>query len=492
MTDKKSDDRLQLPPMNRGTQWFSMIMFFLLGAAITAFLVGDPLGLFGGSPTRQAPAAQTGEAAAEETGKLYQCPMHPEVIESSPGSCPICKMDLVEIKQHKPVAKAEKEVLYWYAPMDPSYIRNEPGLSPMGMKLVPKYADQGVAGEDGVISIDPTQVQNIGVVSTPAVVEDIARTSRTVGILDYDAERISWVNTKYEGWIEKVHVNYVGQEVRRGQALFEIYSPDLVTTQEEYLRALEYVDSMEASGREQTLRQAEALLRSARERLGFWDISAEQVRTLETTRTVQRTLTVHAPTDGVVAGIMQDSLEGMYVKAGMDLYKIADLSAVWVHADIYETDLPWVREGMPAVVSFRNDPEQVYRGKVLYLYPEVNKQTRTLKVCVAVPNPKRRMRPGMYADVSVEGPKIKGAVIIPRSAVLRTGERDLVFLDLGEGRFRPQEVRLGVAGEGDRIQILNGVEPGQEVVVQAQFMLDSESRIQEAIAKFMTRDQSDD
>jgi RND family efflux transporter MFP subunit len=193
-----------------------------------------------------------------------------------------------------------------------------------------------------------------------------------------------------------------------------------------------------------------------------------------------------------VAEIMQDSLEGMYVKSGMDLYKIADLSTVWVHADIYETDLPWVRAGMQAVVSFRNDPEQVYRGKVLYLYPELNKQTRTLKVCVAVPNPKRRMRPGMYADVSLQGPNIKGAVIIPRSAVLRTGERDLVFLDLGEGRFRPREVRMGVAGEGDRIQILEGIESGQEVVVQAQFMLDSESRIQEAIAKFMTRDQSDD
>ncbi|MBD3868744.1 MAG: efflux RND transporter periplasmic adaptor subunit [Acidobacteria bacterium] len=483
---------LQLPPMSRRMQRFSILMFFLLGVALTAFLVGDPLGMFGRQSSSPATSEQEAASAAEEAGQLYMCPMHPEVIESSPGSCPICKMALVEVKQSRPEETGEREVLYWYAPMDPSYVQDEPGLSPMGMKLVPKYADQDTADDSGTIRIDPTQIQNIGVVSTPAVVENISRTSRTVGILDYDAERISWVNTKFEGWIEKVHVNYVGQEVRRGQALFEIYSPDLVSTQEEYLRALEYVDSMEASGREQTLRQAEALLRSARERLGFWDISEEQVQALETTRTVQRTLTVHALTGGIVAEIMQDSLEGMYVKSGMDLYKIADLSTIWVHADIYETDLPWVREGMQAVVSFRNDPEQVYQGKVLYLYPEVNKQTRTLKVCVAVPNPKRRMRPGMYADVSVEGPNIKGAVIIPRSAVLRTGERDLVFLDLGEGRFRPQEVRMGVAGEGDRIQILEGIEAGQEVVVQAQFMLDSESRIQEAIAKFMTRDQSDD
>ncbi len=492
MTGKKPDDRLQLHPMGHWMQRFSMILFFVLGAAITAFLVGDPLDIFGGPSSSLTTAANSVETDGEETGPLYMCPMHPEVIESSPGFCPICKMDLVEIKRPKTKTGAEREVLYWYAPMDPSYIRDEPGLSPMGMKLVPKYSDAGESDDSGAITIDPTQVQNIGVVSTPAVLEDIARTSRTVGILDYDAERIARVNTKYEGWIEKVHVNYVGQDVRKGQPLFEIYSPELVSTQEEYLRALEYVDSMKDSGREQTRRQAEALLRSARERLRFWDISAEQIRSLETTRSVQRRLTVHSPADGVVAGIMQDSLEGMHVKAGMDLYKIADLSTIWVHADIYESDLPWVRKGLPAVVTFRNDPGQVYRGKVLFLYPEVSKQTRTLKVCVAVSNPERRLRPGMYADVTVQGPNVKNAVIIPRSAVLRSGERDLVFQDLGEGRFMPREVDLGVAGDGDRIQVLAGIAPGQKVVVQAQFMLDSESRIQEAISKFMTREHRHD
>jgi RND family efflux transporter MFP subunit len=480
-------DGMQLPPMSRGMQRFSILMFFLLGAALTAFLVGDPLGLFGRSPSTPTPSAQEVEAAAEKAGKLYMCPMHPEVIESSPGSCPICKMALVEVKQNKPETTGEREVLYWYAPMDPSYVRDEPGLSPMGMKLVPKYADQGAADDAGTIRIDPTQVQNIGVVSEPAVLANIARAGRTVGILDYDAERIARVNTKYEGWIEKVHVNYVGQEVRRGQPLFEIYSPELVTTQEEYLRALEYVDSMKDSGREQTMRQAEALQRSALERLKFWDISPEQIERLESTRIVQRRLTLHSPADGVVAEIMQDSLEGMHVKSGMDIYKIADLSTVWVHADVYESDLPWVREGLPATVTFRNDPAQKYQGKILFLYPEINKQTRTLKVCIAVKNPQRRMRPGMYADVTLHGPEIKNAVIIPRSAVLRSGKRDLVFLALGEGRFRPQEVRLGIAGRDDNIQILEGIEPGQEVVVQAQFMLDSESRIQEAISKFMTR-----
>jgi Cu(I)/Ag(I) efflux system membrane fusion protein len=449
MTEKP--DAMRLPQMSRKMQAFSMVLFFLLGAAMTAFLVGDPLGLFGESSSDSSDGHNHEEATVKEEAVPHMCPMHPEVIESGPGSCPICKMDLIAVRKPK--------------------VETEPGASE----------------EAGVITIDPTQIQNTGVVSVPAVVEDIARASRTVGILDYDADLIEWVNTKFDGWIEKVHVNYVGQEVRKGQPLFEIYSPDLVTTQEEYLRALEYVDSMQGSGRKETRLQAEALLRSARERMEFWDISPEQIDKLESSRTVQRRLTVHSPADGVVAEVMNDSLEGMRVRSGMNLYKIADLSTIWVHADIYEADLPWVEEGLPAVVTFRNDPGKVYQGKVLFLYPEVNKKTRTLKVCVAVSNEKRQMRPGMYADVTVQGPVVKNAVIVPRSAVLRSGERDLVFLALGDGRFQPREVRLGVAGKGDRIQIVAGIEPGQQVVVQSQFMLDSESRIQEAIAKFMTR-----
>jgi Cu(I)/Ag(I) efflux system membrane fusion protein/cobalt-zinc-cadmium efflux system membrane fusion protein len=338
-----------------------------------------------------------------------------------------------------------------------------------------------------VIRIDPVQVQNIGVVSTPAEITDIARYSRTVGILDFNADNITWINTKFEGWIEKVHVNYVGQEVKRGQELFEIYSPELVTTQEEYLRALEYKASLEGSDRPGPQRQAESLVRSTRDRLMYWDITEEQIKQLETSRQVQRRLTVISPADGVVAEVMREALEGMFVKPGMDLYKIADLSTVWVHADIYELDIPWIRDGQPAVVSFRNAPEEQVHGKVLFLYPEVSRDTRTLKICIQVPNPQRRLRPGMYADVVIQGPPVKDAVAVPQSAVLRSGERNIIFVDLGAGRFEPREVELGIRGERDRIQIVNGIAAGEAVVTQAQFMLDSESRIQEAIAQFRER-----
>jgi Cu(I)/Ag(I) efflux system membrane fusion protein/cobalt-zinc-cadmium efflux system membrane fusion protein len=209
--------------MSRGSRAFSMVAFFLFGVALTWFLVANPFGLrfWPERPT------ETGAPVTHQRGPaeaLYQCPMHPEVMQDMPGDCPLCGMGLVEIETTaatesagvRPAASTEREVLHWYAPMDPSYIRDEPGLSPMGMKLVPRYLDEATGAEAGVIRIDPVQVQNIGVVTARATREDIARQSRTVGILDFDANGITWINTKFEGWIEKVHVNYVGQEVRRG------------------------------------------------------------------------------------------------------------------------------------------------------------------------------------------------------------------------------------------------------------------------------------
>jgi Cu(I)/Ag(I) efflux system membrane fusion protein/cobalt-zinc-cadmium efflux system membrane fusion protein len=453
-TRKPEQEALRLPPASRGMQAFSMLFFFALGAAIVAFLFWNPfdLGFLPGGGETPAAEKSSNPPAAEAT--VYQCPMHPQVVQDTPGECPICGMTLVEVKR--------------------------PHATPGGT--------EGVRAErTGEVVIDPVQVQNIGVVTAEAVIDDIARYSRTVGILDYDADRVAWVNIKFEGWIEKVHVIYVGQKVRVGQPLFEIYSPELVTTQEEYLRALDYRASLADSGRAETRRQAENLVRSTRERLTYWDVTAEQIRQLEETREVMRLLTVTSPASGVVAEVMSEALEGMYAKPGMDLYKIADLSTVWVHADVFEVDIPWIREGQPAVVSFRNAPDERFRGQVLFLYPEVSRDTRTLKICVVVPNPDRRLRPGMYADVVVEGPPVEDAVVVPQSAVIRSGERNIAFVALGHGRFQPREVQLGIKGEGDRVQITSGIAAGEEVVTQAQFMLDSESRMQEAIAQFRDR-----
>ena len=485
MTEERKQEALRLPQPTRGMKRFSLVLFFLCGVILTAFVLLNPLGIpfLPQASSEEQPLVEP----VEEPTQLYQCPMHPEVIEKEPSNCPICRMKLTPMQAAVSETPAEREILYWYAPMDAAYIRDEPGLSPMGMALVPKYADGSEnRGGTSVLQIDPVQVQNIGVVSRKAFKSDVTRSTRTVGILDFNADRVSWVNTKFSGWVEKVHVNYVGQDVHKGQPLFDIYSPELVTTQEEYLRALDYRESLEQSDREEARRQADSLVRSSRDRLMYWDISEEQIGALETSREVQRLLTVRSPSGGVVAEIMEESLEGVFVKAGMNLYKIADISSLWVHADVYESDLPWVREGLPAEISLGNS-DRTFRGKVLFLYPEVSKDTRTLKICVEVPNTDNGLRAGMYTDVMLYGPIVKDAILIPNSAVLRSGERDLVFVDLGEGRFEPREVRLGIRGEGEDVQVLEGVQAGENVVTQAQFMLDSESRVQEAIQKFMDR-----
>ena len=489
-TPKPDSSKLELKPMARRMQMFAMGTFFLFGLAVAAFVFRNPFDL-GFLPQSHTGHGETEATVSGEPKQLYQCPMHPEVIEEQPDTCPICMMALTPMKGAAGAAESapahdEREILYWYAPMDPTYVRDAPGKSPMGMDLVPKYAEEK-SGDEGVVRIDPVQVQNIGVVSEASRLGEIDRTVRTVGFLDFNADDITWINTKFSGWIEKVHVAYVGQEVKQGEPLFDIYSPELVTTQEEYLRALDYKASLESSERVEARRQAESLLRSTRERLSNWDINEDQIQALEERRATQRRLTIFSSTNGVVTEVMDQALEGMFVEAGMNLYKIADLSTVWVHADVYEKDLPWVREGQPAEVSFRHDPDRVVRGQILFLYPEVSKETRTLKICVEVPNHDRQLRAGMYADVTIHGPKIHNALLIPNSAVLRSGERNLVFVDLGEGRFEPREVTLGIEGDQALVQILSGLAAGDAVVTQGQFMLDSESRVQEAIAKFMKR-----
>lgn len=435
-----NDDPRRLPAPSRGMRAAATAVFFLLGAGLTWIVVADPLGLGllpgGGGASTEAVAADAGEAPT-----IYRCPMHPEVVQDHPGTCPIC-----------------------------------------GMPLEPVEG----TGDGAVIEIDPAQVQTIGVVTEPVRVADIARVSRTVGVLDYDAAELAWVTTKIAGWIEAVHVDYVGQAVRAGEPLFEIYSPELVASQEEYLRSLTYLETMRATGRPAVVRQAEDLLRAARERLRSFDVSEAQVERLTETREVPRRIVVASPADGVVAEVMQESLEGMYVRPGMNLYRIANLSSVWLHAAVYEGDVGWVRPGLDARVTFADGAAAPRSGTVLYLYPEVSAATRTLKVCVELDNPDDALRPGMYAEVAIQGPVIHDATVIPESAVLRDDRGEVVFVALGEGRFEPRTVTTGISGADDTLRVLSGLVPGELVVTQAQFLLDSESRMREAIAKYRT------
>lgn len=282
----------------------------------------------------------------------------------------------------------------------------------------------------------------------------------------------------------------IGEKVKKGQKLFSIYSPDLVSTQEEHIAALNYLKELEGGDGKDAIESAQALVGATRKRLTYWDISKEQIRRLERTGEVTKSLTMVSPVVGVVSQKMDAALEGMYVKAGMNLYKIADLSTVWVHADVYESELPWVKPGLKAEVTLPSFPGKDSSGKILFLQPFLTEKTRTVKACIEIENVDRRLKPGMYAEVKIYPVASQRAVLVPEDAVIRTGERNVAFVDLGNGRFLPKELELGLKGEGV-YEVKKGLEGGEKVVVSAQFLLDSESRLQEFIRKLTTESKKD-
>ena len=488
--ERRDNDPLSLPPATRKMRAFSTFIFFAFGFLLAAFIFRNPFGI-SFLPTGPQEHVHEEEALAAKTAQLWTCPMDPQVLEKEPGDCPICGMKLVPV-----VAKEESRrdkgagegPQLWTCPMDPQVLEKEPGICPIcNMKLVPVYADEGAEpdSQEGVVKIDPAIVQQIGVRTEPVRVGGLRNVVRTVGILDYNEKNIFWVNTKFDGWIEKVYLNYVGEKVRKGQRLFEIYSPELVSTQEEYLTAMKYLEKMKEAGSREAVRQAEALMAATRKRLAYWDVTEDQIKRLESTGEAAKTLTVVSPATGRLVEKMDAALEGMYAKAGMNLYKIADLSTVWVHADVYESQMKWVRPGLETQITLQYFPGDEYSGRVLYLYPFVAEKTRTMKACIEVKNPDGRLEPGMYAEVRIHSVVSPLAVLIPEDAVIQTGERNVVFVALGEGRFLPKEVELGVKGEEGFYEVREGLKGGEEVVVSAQFLLDSESRLQEFIRKMM-------
>jgi Cu(I)/Ag(I) efflux system membrane fusion protein/cobalt-zinc-cadmium efflux system membrane fusion protein len=385
--------------------------------------------------------------------------------------------------------KSGKKIKYWVAPMDPTYIRNEPGKSPMGMDLVPVYEEQGGEKEpSSTIRIDPVTIQNMGVRTVQVEKKSLAREIRAFGSITYDETRVYTVNTKFNGWIEQIFVNFVGDTLKKGQPLFAIYSPELVTAQEEYLLARKQYLQVRDSDYDDIRKGALRLLEASRKRLENWDLTDGQIRHLSKTGQAQNTVTVFSPTSGVV--FRKNAFEGHYVKAGEHQYEIADLSTVWVDVDVYESELPWVRKGMPAVMELSYVPGRRFSGEVLYVYPYLDTKTRTAKLRLAFPNPDLELKPGMYANVYLNPTVSEATLVVPQEAVIDSGTRKLVFVALGNGRYQPREVIVGVEGDNNHYQILEGLREGEEVVISAQFMLDSESRLREAIQKMLAARQA--
>lgn len=385
--------------------------------------------------------------------------------------------------------KEDREILYWQAPMNPSEIYDKPGKSKMGMDLVPVYSDEANSSE-GMVKINPVVVQNMNVRTATVQQKNLSTTVSAVGKVEYDEQKLFNVNPKVSGWVEQLHVDYTGKMVQRGQPLFSIYSPELVTTQREYLLALKTKDKVNSSSFEQIRAGGNSLLEATRKRLEYWDIPTSEIERLEQTGKVNKAVTLTSPATGVV--LHKNAVEGEFIKAGTPAYKIADLSTIWVQASVYDYEVPWIQEGQPAQMELSYHPGETYRGTVAYVYPSLDQKTRTVQVRLEFPNPNLELKPGMFANVRIQTRPKKDVTVIPNEAIIRTGERNVVFVAMGEGAFEPREVTLGMEGgqRNNEIEVLEGVKPGEEIVTSAQFLFDSESRLQEAIQKMLQQKQA--
>ncbi len=388
------------------------------------------------------------------------------VINSVPG---IILLSLVMIQA---TFSAEKEVLYWVAPMDPNYQRDKPGKSPMGMDLVPVYAD--AAGGDA-ITISPEVIQNLGVRTAKAEISRLWRGIDTVGYVDFDESKVSHIHLRTEGWIENLVVRSEGERVKKGDRLFDFYSPELVNAQEEFVQAL-------SAGNK-------GLVAASVERLLALGISKQQIAALRKNRKVRQTISVFAPQDGVVSTL--PVREGMFIKPSMKVMSLADLSSVWLLAEVFERQADWVSMGDAAQVTLSYLPGREWQGKVEYIYPSLDPKTRTLKVRLRFDNPEEALKPNMYANVKIFGGAKTNILVIPMEALIRTGRNERVIVALGEGRFEARMVNAGIESD-DWVEIASGLKAGEEVVVSGQFLIDSEASIKASINRMSKQDEMND
>ncbi len=369
-------------------------------------------------------------AVTDDSGQVqyYTCGMHPWVILPKSGDCPICHMELT--------------------PIDPAKFTGE-------------------------VTIDPVVVQNMGVRIAPVVTGPLTKTIRTVGTVDYNERAVRDVNIKTPGWIEKLYVDFVGASVNAGDPLFELYSPQLFAAQEEYLLALKNRNSTD-------------LVEAARTRLEYFDITPEQIAALEKAGKPSKTMTIRSPHTGVV--IMKHANEGMKVDLGMQVFRIADLSSVWVLVTLYEYQVPYIEQGMEATMSLPYIPGQTFEGEVIFIYPYLERKTREVQVRLEFDNPGNLLKPGMFANVQLHNTLAAEKTLAPRSAIIDTGERQVAFVSLGEGKFEPRDVRMGIETGDGMVEIMTGLEPEEMVVTSGQFLIDSEAKIREALGKMIKGD----
>lgn len=483
----------------------SRVLIVLMLAAAPAVLLAALL--VGCGDTESTGTSEGGETAQVQ---LWTCGMHPNVISEEPGQCPICGMNLTPLKrtaEADELAAGDQAVGGQAADghvhdaggegaavghvheagdegaADTAHETEMEHEHADGEMAVASSDESAPASRDAAIVIDPVTIQNIGVQTATVQERPLTRSIRTVGHLDYNEEMFSRINVKYAGWIEKLYVNETGQQVAAGDPMLDIYSPELVAAQEEYLLAFQNLRNLEGSAFETIAKGAESLLDASRRRLLYWDVTETQIGELEVRGEITRTLTIYAPSNGIVVERMAEL--GMRVTPGMDMYRMADLSTIWAFAHVYDADAPWLSPGLTAEMELPYNPGKVYRGRIDYIYPYLDQASRDIKIRLVFPNRNLELKPQMYANIRLSARGERPVLVIPGSAVIRSGERDLVFVAMDGGRFEPREVILGMEGEDGYVQAASGVSAGEQVVTSAQFLIDSESRLQEAIQKML-------
>ncbi|PIQ09009.1 MAG: efflux transporter periplasmic adaptor subunit [Ignavibacteriales bacterium CG18_big_fil_WC_8_21_14_2_50_31_20] len=412
---------------------------------------------------------------SEEEGTLYTCGMHPNIIESEPGTCPICGMNLTPIKNsnnNKPVDDKDRKIIYWRAPMNPNEVYDSPGKSQMGMDLVPVYEDEGSAS--GVVTVDGSTLQSMNVKMEFVKNKSLSPIIYTNGNLQIDERKEFALSTKFDGWIQKLYINFTGQKVTKGQKLVDIYSPKLVAAQQELITAVNYESALSGVSKGE-------MISNIKRKLELFDISNEDIDKIISTKKINKYMTLYAPFNGTV--LSKNVIEGEMIKAGAEIIKMADLSTLWLKADVYESDINKIGIGDKAEVTFSYNPNKIYSGNISFIYPTVNQTTRAVTVRIDLKNINDELKPAMFGNVIIYGNKLSETLAIPETAVIRSGKKNTVILSLGEGKFKPVEVKLGLYSDGF-YQILTGLKQNDVIVSSGQFMIDSESSLRAAVKLF--------
>lgn len=419
----------------------------------------------------------------DEKGEVeyWTCAMHPSVKMKDPGSCPICGMDLVPAGKKEDGKRGDGK----------NGEMNEETGSAGGEHDHSMNGTASSAAREGEgsseFTVDPVRQQLINVRTEPVIMMDMTKQIRTVGTVELDETKIEHIHTKFSGWIEEVYVDYKWQHVKKGDPLFTVYSPELVSTQEEYLLALRSKRILGESRFKEISEGTDTLVRASRKRLELWDVSESQLREIERTGKVKKSITIHSPITGHVS--FKNAFENQHVEPQTLIYTIADHSTAWVNADIYENEIPLVKVGQEAILTVESYPGEKFHGKITFKWPHLMTDTRTTKVRFEFPNPDLKLLPGMYADVSIEIP-LGRSLAVPESAVLRTGRQNVVFVNKGNGRMQARRVELGNKA-GDYYEVLRGLEVGESVVSRANFLIDAESRLQAATATWGDGEEED-